>query len=482
MEVRLFVRTVSCHKQDPRVHSVPDPHLTPPNTFPPPPARIHSFTFGDLHANSPPTATMSKNTRLDPKFGAIFTALKDSRYAVFDSAECGHGRIASQLAAAILSVCLPNVVHAQKESYSGPMIHVDGHVPDRPSPPNRDYGGGRGGGDAGNRGQTPGTRGHPGSRVAAPAVRKVSVTLNGQTFHVSKEAEATLSDFLKTHQNHGNAGSIVAAIGSVFSLFGLLSLDNTVPAYDAALKLDTFDSKEVIVRLTAPGIWARFMRSRAAEICDTEYLRALTSNRVGDAKMWAHLRDVFANPERYKDGGLKYNRSPQSVELRKLPGESGREFDGFRYGLTGHDRVALSSLASFLFGNVASRDFLMQADFMFALHPTNVSMKPLSHLDRYLLNRALLATEESLKQPLERYFDTLSRHPTLTHSFWITLKKFVRNEAWDEDHLVLAGTSDDRPEQSDLITGDYPAVHLRPAPLPGTTGGPWTFEWRGGSN
>lgn len=343
-------------------------------------------------------------------------------------------------------------------------------------------GNGGGGGEAGRNGRGRGRGG------AATRERPVAVTINGETFAVSEDAEARLKDFLTTYSTNGTVGSFVAATAAVFSAFGLFSIDNSFPAVQAAFKLQSFDADEVLLTLTAPSIWNRAWRAQAVAFCEAEASLAVARRRSNESRMWLHVRDVIANPERYLEGGIQYAPGENRLMLRSLPGEGFRSIAGLDYELTPLDREQLGRLTHVLMSFPASRDYLITADYIQDLG----SFRTISKRDKMLLNLALLGLPPGVKAWLEQGFQVNASHARTTNAFWWMLARYRHVEDW-ENMRGLAGFVDilgfptnDVPPQSDIVWGEYPVQPLLGPAMPPRWNRPaegepvYTFFWVGG--
>jgi len=365
----------------------------------------------------------------------------------------------------IMMSIIPSNLSAQHE-YNGAMINVEygGRAAERPEP------GGRGSGDRDSRGNNQGTSRR--SSSTKPSVRKAKITINGETYNVTTDTEKRLSEFITTYKTNGNVGSFVSAVASIFSIFDLFNLESSYPTIDAVFKLSSFDSEEVLTRLSAPSIWNRAWRAQAASYCESEMFTALSKGLNKDAQMWLRIRDIISNPEKYKGGGIKYNHNENKLMFRSYPAESYRSIAGFDLELTDMDINQLGYLTSYLMYFPQSRDYLIYADFIYDLKKPKTEFKQLTARDKMILNYSLLGLNQNAKQYLDNAFSINSTHPYQSYSFWSTLKKYLYLDTWSNgfvpdieiDHL---GFYNDEPfNNSDLVTGEYPTTSIFSVPLP----------------
>lgn len=361
------------------------------------------------------------------------------------------------------------------EARDVPAINVEygGRGPERPEP------GGRGGGGEGSR---TGRSGSNRNSQTTSSERKAKVTINGETFNVSTDTEKRLSDFINTYKTNGNVGSFVSAVASIFSLFDLFNLENSYPTIDAVFKLSSFNSEEVLTRLSAPSIWNRAWRAQAASYCESEMFTALFKGKNKDAQMWLRIRDIIANPERYKDGGIKYNHQEKKLMFRSYPSEAYRSIAGFELELTDMDINQLGYLTSYLMYFPQARDYLIYADYIYDLKKPKTAFKQISARDKMILNYALLGLHQNAKIYLDNAFSTNSIHPHQTYRFWSTLKQYLHQDTWnngrvpDTDTDQLGFYNNEPFNNSDLVTGQYPNSSIFSVPLPSNWNVP--FEQR----
>ncbi|MEY3499225.1 MAG: hypothetical protein RL308_894 [Bacteroidota bacterium] len=334
-----------------------------------------------------------------------------------------------------------------------------GKAPERPEP-----GGGRDR-DVRDRGNNP-----SGSRTsnsnAGPIERKTTVVINGEEFTVSRDTEKRLTDFINTYKTNGNVGEFVATVASVFSAFGLFDLTSSIPTADAVLKLATFGSEEVLTRLSAPSIWNRAWRGQAASFCESEWFTALNQGKTKDAQMWLRLRDIIANPERYKNGGMKYNHQEKKLMLRSYPAEAYRNIAGFDIELTDMDINQLGFLTNYLMYFPQSRDYIIYADYIYDLGKPKNKFKKITARDKMFLNLALLGLNQASKNFLENAFITNSINPNQSYRFWSALKTYLYVDKWDNGGApdseidFLGFPKYELPYNSDLVSGQYPTTSI----------------------
>lgn len=343
-----------------------------------------------------------------------------------------------------------------------------GRDPITPDPIDVDvpYGGERepGGKEYGGRGvERPGT-GKPGGKTpSTPVSRKATIQINGQTFTISADAESRVKDFFRNYKDQTQVGGFVAAIASIFTLFDLFNINSEFPAIDVIFKTATFDANEVVLKLSAVNVWNRAMRAQAAGIIESEMALALARGQTQEAKMWRMLRDIIANPERYQNGGIKWDAKEKKLMLRSLPAEAYRSVAGFTETLTPADISQLGALTNTLTYYAASRDFIIYADYIYELHLPYARFQKITMHDRMLLNKALLVLPPGVKNYLDGAMLHNAGNPSMTYALWSKLRKFLANEEWNMGRVpdvsidALGFTNDDLPQQSDLVLGQYPA-------------------------
>lgn len=361
-------------------------------------------------------------------------------------------------------VLLPVLVNAQgHEVYAGEMINVEygGRAPERPDP------GGRGGSD---RSPSDIGAGKTGTSDSSPKSEQTLVSFNGETFIVSEESKARLVDFLESYRTSEKVGGFFAAVASIFSLFGLFNLDSAVPNVDAMFRIQSFNAEEVLVILSAPNTWNLALRAQAAAYCEQEMGSALFQKREKDAQMWLRLRDIFANPERYRNGGLQIKDN--KLMLRSFPAEAYRSIAGFSAPLTAADQQELGVLTNYLLLSPETRDYIIYADYIYGL-ARNEALQ-LSMRDDMYLNLALLRLDQGIWSRLDKVFRANSLAPQHSYEFWAKLQIFLRKRAWnyglavDSEVDPLGFATDELPNPSDLVTGKYPSAPMLQQGIPPT--------------
>lgn len=332
---------------------------------------------------------------------------------------------------------------------------------------------------------------------ALPARPTITVKIGQAAFNVSPEANRRLAEIIELRQTNGMVGSIVAAVASAYSLFSVMDVDPRT-AWGAAESIynpasTAFDPDELATQLAAPGIWNRFVRSQTVAMIELEILEAAQKNRRDEMKMWQLFRDIIANPERYQNGGIKYDRQTRSIQTRNPAAESYRAERGS--DVVDADRLGFIELTNELMTAASARDYLMQSDYIWHLNPGNGPLTSISRRDLLLMNAAMQSLSPQAKQYLDqRLYQTAIRAGT-TYSFWQRLRSFLQNSyAWQE-HPGSAGDtpmpdelgfSEDMPSNSDIVYGEYPKVQQAftypsgfvrvpqgQAPPPGT----YSFRW-----
>ena len=353
--------------------------------------------------------------------------------------------------------------HETIEFHDPINVHADAH--DKPEAGN--HGGGAGNSHAGNK---PGSKS---STTANPA--KVTVTIGSSSFQVSNTAQTRLKDFIAEYRATNNYGSIVSAIASAFAMFNLLAIDSTTPIPEATLNVTqtSFDTEELVVQLSAVSIWNGAMRTQA--IAHVELQMASAASRPGanqEFRMWQALRDLLANPERYKGGGIKYDRASDKIIMRAAPGERYRGIAGSP--VTDIDRMALRDLTNLLITFGPSRDYVMQTDYIYYLQSLNGELKNLSVRDELLLNKALLTLGKNSRDYLDQRFLDLSITKGASYSLWKKLRGFLVKESWNphpglasDSYIDELGFEDDMPQQSDIVSAKPAPQNAKgPRPVP----------------
>ena len=339
------------------------------------------------------------------------------------------------------------------------MIHGEygGKAPERPG---REPGNGGGNGGE-NGGSATGAATSKNSTINM-IERKVSVTVNGMNFSVSKNTELRLAQFLNEYNATSTVGGFVAAIASIFSIFELFNIDQSFPAVDAIFKLSSFNADEVVTRLSIPSDWNRALRSQAASYCEQEMVTALSNRKFNDARMWLRIRDIISNPERYQNGGIKYDRQNNKLLMRSYPAEAYRNIAGFQESFTNLDINQLGMLTNYLMLFPQSRDYIIYADFIFALGELQNKFEKLTTRDKLYLNKALLSLPASAKSYLNNAFLVNAGNQSLTSKFWFELRKYLYQEKWNNGYALdsqsdeLGFEMDELPKQSDIVWGNYP--------------------------
>ncbi len=356
----------------------------------------------------------------------------------------------------LLSLCLliANISNAQRDPITPDPINVEGYI--RGDPKEAKPGGSDGG--SGKK-ETGGKKNPPKSE------RNTKISINGETFVVSKEGEKNITEFIQTYSVNENVGGFVAVIAAIYSLFDVFTLDNNIPVeISVKIKLNTLDTKELITKLSSPNIWNRAVRTRAIENCESEETNAIANGKWREAEMWIKIRDIFANPERYKEGGIKYNEKEKKLEVRSLPATAYRSISGFDLELTALDKTNLLLLYDYLMGVPSSRDFIFYADFILQLKNINTINPHLTARDKIYLNYALLSLSSQNKNFLASLFHNNSIHKNQNYELWNTLKIYLYEDKWNSGRVPdtsidsLGFWNDDLPVQSDIVTGEFPII------------------------
>ncbi|MFC3157112.1 hypothetical protein SAMN05443633_11287 [Chryseobacterium arachidis] len=305
----------------------------------------------------------------------------------------------------------------------------------------------------------------------ATSTRKSKVSINGEEFLVSADAEKRVAEFIDHYKTNGTVGKYVAAVASIFSLFDLFTLEKGFSNLDARFKLSTFSSEEVLLSLSAPDRWNRSWRAQAVGLIEENLINSI-KNKDQEHKMWLRIRDIIANPERYKEGGMKYNHSEKKLMFRSYPAEAYRSIAGFDFDLTEFDLNQLGLLTDYLMYFPQSRDYLIYADYIYNFGNKKSDFNRLSARDKMLLNYALLNLNKESKNYLGNAFSKNSSHKDLTSKFWSTLSKFLYSESWsngmatDSEIDDLGFFTDEPFSKSDLVTGQYPTMNLLQTNIP----------------
>jgi hypothetical protein len=356
-----------------------------------------------------------------------------------------------KLAKLIFFLLITNVIYSQREVVTPDPIDVHGYVG------GENRGNGSNGGNGGNRGNGGKTTSRPSTTTTE---RQSVITVNGKTFTISAQTEASIYDFLAQHRNVSNLGSIVTTISAFFSMFDLFKINASTPELSAYSQMNDALAKELILKLSAPGIWNRMVRAKAAEFCEEMQRTAIITGKRADAEVWTRLRDVMANPERYKDGGIKFDKINNKIILRSLPAMEFRDLPGFDFDVKPVDKSNLITLYNYLMQYTKSRDYIFYVDYM--INFTNPYSYTLNERDKLFLNYALLTLSDNNKKYLRNMFIQNCQDGNQTFQLWNSLREFLYEEKWrswkvgDNNMDELGFYTDDLPEQSDIVTGEYP--------------------------
>lgn len=333
--------------------------------------------------------------------------------------------------------------------------------------------------------QSQGRQGQGGTRNnSGPVATPFTVKINNKQYPISQDGRERLIAFLDHYKSYVAGARIAAAAAVIYHLFGIMGGFDIKKPEDVESLM--FDLKETLVVFSAPGIVADAFRALAMSYCDSEFLTAVSKGQDRDAAFWRQLRDIFANPERYENGGIKYDFNEKNIKLRGPAGERYRNTVIFNDQFTRLDQAQLALLSNILWSDPRARDFIIQADYIFSLRPSGKPLDPMSLRDQLLLNQAMFRLHPSWKRMINQSLEVNSQYPGLTHQFWRRLKKYlVEEEAWQSGEYQAArhdpvedelGFEDDMPYQSSPVAlGLYP-----PDLLPNSAQNPsYTFNWPG---
>lgn len=318
-------------------------------------------------------------------------------------------------------------------------------------------GGGSNGPPGGNGDKPSNGSGSSGQVSGKISGKSVTVTIGGETFSVSPTASANLLGFLNEYQQYKDVSSLVGAMATLFSILGLVSIDAQAPLHDAVLKISAGTGDDIAVQLAVLGTLNEALRAKAVNECLRQMAAAaMKPGGTQEAKMWRSMRDVIANPERYKNGGIKFDKNG-GVQLRALPVQKFNATPGAK--LNNSDIVALGMLTNSLLQKGAAADYLSQADYFLTMKTTDDEF-PLTLRDEYYLNIALFALPSADKAAARNFIVARQWAPGTSLQFWKMLEKFtVDGDAYSERTGGMSvdswtdplGFEDDYPNNSDLV-------------------------------
>jgi len=363
---------------------------------------------------------------------------------------------------------IPNLISGQgpERPIEMPTMHIEGELKAKEKAESS------GKGEYGNNGSSK-QGGRDGGRISngakTPTARKSTVEINGQKFLVSADAEKRISTFLNSYKGHSQVGQIVAAIASFFSLADIFSnLDKDFPLLDASYRSATFNADEVILKLSTVSAYNRALRAQAVEIVEGEMGTAILKGQTNEAKMWALLRDILANPERYQNGGIKWDPKGKSLINRAPVASAYRSIAGFDSQLSAADIQQLGRLTNILMYYASSRDFIVNADYIYDLKKDPTTFPKITLRDRMILNKALLTMPDDMKIYLSNAMQFNASQSAMNYNFWSKLKSFLYSDGWntyiavDSNLDSLGFPQDEEIYASDLVTGEYPQLPLIP--------------------
>lgn len=309
-----------------------------------------------------------------------------------------------------------------------------------------------------------------GPAPASVRTATVPVRINGRTFQVSAAARERLTVWLKDNIPAAKAGMWVAVVAAVMQLWGFVTLDgdDLSQSWDLAEAIHDVrqtDIDELVTQLSAPDIWNRAVRAQMAGMLEYEIYDAYKRNAREEMRMWQHLRDVIAHPERYQGQGIQLDQEEDEAPALRVRGPAGerlRAETAWR-GLNGYDQQQLAALTNVLWHFPASRDLIASADYLARLEPAQGAIGDISKRDRMLINEALLSLPPQVLWQVRNANSTNASHPMMSRAMWSDLSAMGWRQVWRDDTIAWLtpdaddlGFIDDDPEISDLVTGAYP--------------------------
>jgi len=353
--------------------------------------------------------------------------------------------------ALLILLCTSEYTSAQEAGLRDPF--VEPHFSEDKSPersPDREPGNFGSKGDRGNS--------FGGSAKSKPEKeRTATFNVNNRTFKISQDAERRLLAFIQEMDSYNTAVDAVSVAGSWFVIFDLIRLDKGRPVLNAGYKIVTYSSDDIVKLIKATKMMKLNARIKAANYCELEWASSVTKKNFEDAKMWIFFRSIFAKPERFEEGGIKINKDAKTIFHRADEADAYRALAGFDESLTGTDIFQLGSLTTYLLYYPQSRDFIINADYIYDLHKNAAGFAKINCRDRILINMALLSLDINCKRYLQTAFTQNFNKAGLTGTFWIDLKDSLYDEKWshqmpDSDIDLVGFTNIDLPAQSDLVS------------------------------
>lgn len=356
----------------------------------------------------------------------------------------------TRMIAVIAVVCSSPAFSQHEVTHEMPEMTIHGEPVDHGEPAHNEAPGGTGEHSGGS-----------GSAGKAGAPKDVEITLGPTVVKFSPAVRTEVVSLLSEYEKDNVLSVAAGGIAAIFSIYGLAEINASLPRISGTLKgLSNPDGgvSEAIIALSATDNLSRLARGKAARALDALMLKAATQKGgSNDFKVLRQIRGILLNPQRYKDGGIKYDKPARKLILRSDPGERFRGIAGATIGPA--DLQGLQNMTNSLLNLPGPASFLLQADYILALSPDNAPPTSISLRDLMIINEALLSLNGAAKSQVSVMAKNAGNAPGRNKWLWDEISLYPFGIAWNTNATYFnspqyedpLGFPDDALSVSDLV-------------------------------